>query len=71
MSGINRVPIAQKQRIKIAFAEGYLAGNSNDGQQKSSRAMKYLKLFQQLLVIVVFMGILASLFSSTNGSVFR
>lgn len=48
-----------------------MAGNTSDGRQKSSRAMKYLKLFQQLLVIVVFMGILASLFSSNNGSVFR
>lgn len=76
----------QKQRIKIAFAEGYLAGNTNaDGTPKSGRAMKYLKVssvhqsynrstnktyrsyvFQQLLIIVVFLGILSSLFSSTN-----
>lgn len=60
-----------KQRIKIAFAEGYMAANTTDGTQKSGRAMKYLKVFQQLLIIVVFIAILTSLFSSTNGSVFR
>lgn len=48
-----------------------MAANTTEGTQKSGRAMKYLKVFQQLLIIVVFMGILASLFSSTNGSVFR
>lgn len=63
--------IPQKQRLKIAFAEGYMAGNSSDSQQKGGKAIKYLKVFQQVLIIVVFMGILASLFSSTNGSVFR
>lgn len=35
----------QKQRMKIAFAEGYLAGNTNaDGTQKGGKAMKYLKV---------------------------
>jgi len=60
-----------KQRLKIAFAEGYLAAANTDGQQKSSRAMKYLKVFQQVLIIVVFLVIFFNLFTSTNGSVFR
>lgn len=39
----------QKQRIKIAFAEGYLAGNTNaDGTQKGGKAMKYLKVSSHL-----------------------
>lgn len=33
----------QKQRLKVAFAEGYLAANSADGA-KGSRTMKYLKV---------------------------
>jgi hypothetical protein len=61
----------EKQRIKVSFAEGYLAASNPETVHKSGRAMKYLKVFQQLLVIVVFMGILLSLFSSTNGSMFR
>ncbi|KAI9583745.1 ATP-dependent zinc metalloprotease YME1L isoform X1 [Glossina fuscipes] len=57
--------------IKIAFAEGYLAANNADDAPKSGKTMKYLKVFQQLLVIVVFIGIFLSLFASSNGSVFR
>ncbi|XP_055689264.1 ATP-dependent zinc metalloprotease YME1L isoform X2 [Lutzomyia longipalpis] len=55
----------QKQRLKVAFAEGYLAANNTDGS-KGSRTMKYLKI----VIILVFLGIFFSLFSSTSGSVF-
>lgn len=61
----------QKNKVKIAFAEGYLAASHPDNVHKSGRAFKYLKLLQQLLMIALFVGILMSLFSSTNGSVFR
>ncbi|XP_011192982.2 ATP-dependent zinc metalloprotease YME1L isoform X1 [Zeugodacus cucurbitae] len=56
--------------IKIAFAEGYLAATNSEESPKSGKTMKYLKVFQQLLVIVVFIGIFLSLFSSSNGSMF-
>ncbi|GAB0098275.1 ATP-dependent zinc metalloprotease YME1L [Sergentomyia squamirostris] len=56
----------QKQRLKVAFAEGYMAANSADGT-KGSRTMKYLKI----VILIVFLGIFFSLFSSTSGSVFR
>ncbi|XP_055382941.1 ATP-dependent zinc metalloprotease YME1L [Condylostylus longicornis] len=63
----------ENQKLKVAFAEGYIAANNTEGggPQKSGRAMKYLKVFQQLLIIVVFLAILISMFSSTSGSVFR
>lgn len=62
----------QKNTLKIAFAEGYLAANHPDNIHKSGgRAMKYLKLLQQVLMIALFIGIFMTLFSSTNGSVFR
>lgn len=61
----------QKNKIKIAFAEGYLAASHPDSAHKSGRAFKYLRLLQQLLMIALFVGIMISLFSSTNGSVFR
>ncbi|XP_005177130.1 ATP-dependent zinc metalloprotease YME1L isoform X2 [Musca domestica] len=54
--------------IKVAFAEGYLAAANSEDHPKSGKTMKYLK---QLLVIVVFIGIFVSLFSSSNGSMFR
>ncbi|KFB41047.1 hypothetical protein ZHAS_00008668 [Anopheles sinensis] len=60
----------QRQRLKIAFAEGYLTASHPDSQNRSSKAMKYLKFFQQLLIIVVFIGIFISMFASPNGSVF-
>lgn len=34
----------QKQQLKIAFAEGYLAANSPENAKKDSRAMKILKV---------------------------
>ncbi|XP_040167216.1 ATP-dependent zinc metalloprotease YME1L isoform X1 [Anopheles arabiensis] len=60
----------QRQRLKIAFAEGYLTASHPDQQNRSGKAMKYLKFFQQLLIIVVFIGIFISMFASPNGSVF-
>lgn len=62
---------SQENNIKIAFAEGYLAAANSEDHPKSGKTMKYLKVFQQLLVIVVFIGIFISLFSSSNGSMFR
>lgn len=34
----------QKQNLKIAFAEGYLAANSPDNAKKNGKAMKALKV---------------------------
>lgn len=65
------IPDEQKQRLKIAFAEGYLTATHPDHANRSGKAMRYLKVLQQLLIIVVFIGIFISLFVSTNGSVFR
>ncbi|XP_017865667.1 PREDICTED: ATP-dependent zinc metalloprotease YME1 homolog isoform X2 [Drosophila arizonae] len=59
------------ENIKIAFAEGYLAASNAEDSQKSGKTMKYLKIFQTLIVIVVFIGIFMSFFTSSNGSVFR
>lgn len=64
------MPDEQKQRLKIAFAEGYLTATHPDHANRSGKAMRYLKVLQQLLIIVVFIGIFISLFVSTNGSVF-
>lgn len=60
----------QKQRLKVAFAEGYLTASHPEHANRSGKAMRYLKVLQQLLIIVVFIGIFISLFVSTNGSVF-
>ncbi|XP_058824575.1 ATP-dependent zinc metalloprotease YME1L isoform X2 [Topomyia yanbarensis] len=65
------IPDDHKQRLKIAFAEGYLTATHPDHANRSGKAMRYLKVLQQLLIIVVFIGIFVSLFVSTNGSVFR
>ncbi|XP_058824574.1 ATP-dependent zinc metalloprotease YME1L isoform X1 [Topomyia yanbarensis] len=64
------IPDDHKQRLKIAFAEGYLTATHPDHANRSGKAMRYLKVLQQLLIIVVFIGIFVSLFVSTNGSVF-
>lgn len=68
---ISNLNTEQKQQLKVAFAEGYLAANHPDNEKKGGRAMKLLKVFQQLLVTAVFIGIFISLFASNNGSMFR
>ncbi|CAG5005627.1 unnamed protein product [Parnassius apollo] len=60
----------QKDKIKIAFAEGYLAG-SHPENARTSKGSKYLKLVQQLLTIVLFLAIFVSLMASVSGTVFR
>lgn len=40
----DHLPTDQTQKLKIAFAEGYLAAGNTEGNQKSGRAMKYLKV---------------------------
>ncbi|XP_022119018.1 ATP-dependent zinc metalloprotease YME1L isoform X2 [Pieris rapae] len=60
----------QKDKIKIAFAEGYLAG-SHPENARGTKASKYLKLVQQLLTIVLFLAIFVSLMASVSGTVFR
>jgi hypothetical protein len=47
----------EQQRVKVAFAEGYLAGS---GQKAPGRTMKWLKIIQQLLTIVIFLAIFVS-----------
>ncbi|CAB3374504.1 Hypothetical predicted protein [Cloeon dipterum] len=58
----------QQQSIKIAFAEGYLAA---ENKRTPSRTMKWLKVTQQLLTIVLFLGVIISLMASLSGSMFR
>ncbi|KAG0721382.1 ATP-dependent zinc metalloprotease YME1L1 [Chionoecetes opilio] len=54
--------------VKVAFAEGYLAA---DPQKQQSRAMRWIRNFQQVLAIVVFIAILFSLMGGMGGSMFR
>ncbi|GLH05416.1 26S proteasome regulatory subunit 8 [Gryllus bimaculatus] len=58
----------EQQRMKVAFAEGYLAGS---GQRVPGRTMKWLKIVQQLLTIVIFLAIFVSFMASASGSMFR
>lgn len=58
---------AEKQRMKIAFAEGYLLGNN----PKAGKAARYFKVVQQVLTIAIFLAIVVSLMATASGSVFR
>ena len=40
----SNLPVDQRQRLKIAFAEGYLTANHPDNMHKQGRALKYLKV---------------------------
>jgi len=43
----------QKQQLKIAFAEGYLAATHPDNAQKGGRAMKYLKVSSICICVLI------------------
>ncbi|KAL3285486.1 hypothetical protein HHI36_000018 [Cryptolaemus montrouzieri] len=58
----------EKERLKIAFAEGYLLGNNPN---KSGKAAKYFKVVQQVLTVAIFFAIVISLMASASGSTFR
>lgn len=58
---------AERQRIKVAFAEGYLLGNN----PKVGKAARYFKVVQQVLTVAIFLAIVVSLMASASGSVFR
>lgn len=58
---------AEKQRIKVAFAEGYLLGNN----PKAGKAARYFKVVQQVLTIAIFLAIVVSLMATASGSMFR
>ena len=47
----------EQQRVKVAFAEGYVAGS---GQRAPGRTLKWLKIIQQLLTIVIFLALFIS-----------
>lgn len=57
----------EKQRVKVAFAEGYLLGNN----PKAGKAARYFKVVQQVLTIAIFLAIVVSLMATASGSVFR
>lgn len=59
----------ERQRLKIAFAEGYMSANTNGG--KSGKASKYFRVVQQVLTIGLFLAIVITLMASASGSVFR
>lgn len=59
----------EMEKFKVAFAEGYLAGQKN--VKTPGKSTRWLKVVQQLLTIVLFLSIFISLMASTNGSMFR
>lgn len=61
----------QKQQMKVSFAEGYLAASHQEKAAKEGRTIKYLRVLHLFLWICVGVAIIFSVFSTSNGSVFR
>uniref|UniRef100_A0A0K8SB95 AAA+ ATPase domain-containing protein n=1 Tax=Lygus hesperus TaxID=30085 RepID=A0A0K8SB95_LYGHE len=57
------------EKFKVAFADGYIAGQKN--VKSPGKSTRWLKVVQQLLTIVLFLSIFISLMASANGSMFR
>lgn len=59
------------KQVKVAFAEGYLAAEGGP-KKKTTRTMRWVKTFQQVLSLVVLIVLLVSLMSGAfGGSLFR
>lgn len=58
---IGDVPPTEADKLKIAFAEGYIAANPSSATPNQSRTYRWLRTVQQILAIAVFTAILASL----------
>lgn len=50
--------LEDQQKMKVSFAEGYMAGQGN---KNPSKTVKWLKVLQHILTIVLFIGIFISL----------
>ena len=48
----------EKQRMKVAFAEGYLIGN---GRKEPGRTFRWLKIVQQMAMTGIFFAVLFSI----------
>ncbi|CAL8109420.1 unnamed protein product [Orchesella dallaii] len=68
---IGEVPANEADKLKIAFAEGYIAANPTSTVPHQSRTYRWLRTVQQILAIAVFTAILASLMGSFGGGIFR
>lgn len=55
------MPPPEADKLKIAFAEGYIAANPTSTSTNQSRTYRWLRTIQQILAIAVFAAILASL----------
>jgi len=59
---IGDLPPNEADKMKIAFAEGYMSGNTGSGAAtEKGRTYRWLRTLQQVLAIAVFTAILASL----------
>lgn len=60
---------SEKQKVKIAFAEGYLLGNNSNN--KVGRVQKYFKVLSQTITALIILAIIVSLLGSVTGTFFR
>lgn len=60
------MPATEADKLKIAFAEGYIAANPTNAPPNQSRTYRWLRTVQQILAIAVFTAILASLMGNAQ-----
>ncbi|KAK6624075.1 ATP-dependent zinc metalloprotease yme1l [Polyplax serrata] len=61
-------PKNENDKLKIAFAEGYLTGSR---QQVTPQTPKWMKILQPVLTVFIVIGLCLAFLASTNGSMFR
>ena len=62
---VAELPPDEASKIKVAFAEGYIAANPTNAPP-TTRTYRWLRTLQQVLAIAVFTAILASLMGTAK-----
>ncbi|XP_075224249.1 ATP-dependent zinc metalloprotease YME1L isoform X2 [Lycorma delicatula] len=60
----------EQQRVRVAFAEGYLAGQSIKSTEPA-KSTRWLKILQQFIGNILFIAVIVMLMASASGTVFR
>ncbi|KAJ8679405.1 hypothetical protein QAD02_015192 [Eretmocerus hayati] len=72
LHGDKYIKVDELQRIKTAFAEGYLAGHESKPQGRAFKALKFAQqIFSTILVVVLLVAVMGAYRSTTGGGMFK
>ena len=71
LSKESSLSLKDQQRLKVAFAEGYLAANPKDGKTEKSKTLRWLSAIKDMVAFTIMLVILMSVLESSVGGPFK